>query len=160
MTTESPAKPAYLGLLNALSVGEHNNGVYLQAWAEVAQDPALKQALALVAARETGHGEVFRQRIERLGFSLREREKDDADLAARVAFYGDAAISDAEKINRGRQTESAEKAEGARDVLADIEARITDDMDPLTRDTMRWYLAEERDSTVLLKEAYARVRGR
>ena len=106
MTTEDPMEPPYLGLLNAISIAERNAGVYLTAWADMTSDPELKQALTLVAARETTHGEVFRPRIERLD----ERVADES-------------------------------------------------VDALTRDTLRWYVHEERDSRALLRAAYARVEG-
>src|SRR6266566_5189668 len=114
-TTESAAKPSYLGLLNAISLGESSAGVYLRAWADVAQDPDLKRDLSLVAQRETTHGEVFRQRIERLGFQL--RAKDDPSIAKRAAFFGDPSISDAEKV---RRTRGGEQREEGRDVIADL----------------------------------------
>jgi hypothetical protein len=157
MATELQAKPEYLGLLNAISLAESNAGVYLKAWADVTPDPSLRQALAFVAARETTHGAVFCQRIERLGFALRERE--DPDLEGRLRLYGDPTISDIEKIRHpryGRRSENGE-SEG-NDPFAGINARINDEtVDSLTRDTLRWFVAEERDSGAVLREAYARV---
>ena len=82
MRVEAPVKPPYLGLLNAISIAERNAGRYLKAWADVTPDPELRRALSLVAARETTHGEVFRQRIERLGFSLRDKRRSRAGGAA------------------------------------------------------------------------------
>ena len=153
MTTDARTKPHYLGLLNAISIGERNAGVYLKAWADVTPDPALKQALAFVAARETTHGEVFRQRIERLGFTLRER--DDPTLAERLRLYSDPSVSDLDKVRFGRRDEPQESERV--DPLAGIEERINDEtVDPLTRDTLRWFVAEERDSGELLRNAYAR----
>jgi hypothetical protein len=154
---ETQAKPDYLGLLNAISLAESRAGVYLKAWADVTPDPALRQALAFVAARETTHGMVFCQRIERLGFALRERE--DPDFEGRLAVYGDPTISDFEKIRHPRYGSRSENGESeGTDPFAGINARINDDaVDPLTRDTLRWFVAEERDSGALLREAYARV---
>lgn len=157
MATETRAKPDYLGLLNAISLAESRAGVYLKARAEVTPDPALKQALAFVAARETTHGEVFRQRIERLGFTLRERA--DPEFEGRLRLYSDPSIMDVGKIRHpryGRRSENAE-VEG-NDPLSGISARINDEsVDALTRDTLRWFAAEERDSGALLREAYARA---
>ncbi len=158
MSTDSPAKPAYLGLLNRLAVGESRAGVYLKAWAGVTPNPELRKALLLVAARETTHGEVFKQRIERLGFSLLERE--DAGFADQLAMFGDPNLSDRQKIKRsgGGERENGDGEEPAPDVIADLTARTEDgSMDELTRDTMRWYLAEERDTLTLLREVYKGV---
>src|SRR5215510_15428818 len=101
MSTGDQTKPDYLGLLNSISLAESNAGRYLKAWADVTPDPDLKRALCLVAARETTHGEVFRQRIERLGFSL--IEKEDPKVADRVRQLGDAGRSDVEKIKARRR---------------------------------------------------------
>lgn len=153
-TSEPPIKPPYLGLLNAISLGERSAGQYLKAWADATPDAALKQALSLVAARETTHGEVFRQRIERLGFT--RREKDDPELAERLKIYGDTTRSDADKIARYRRSPADEAK--IDDLFADLDAKANDEtIDPLTRDTLRWYVHEERDSRALLKEAYARA---
>jgi hypothetical protein len=154
MTTEDPTKPPYLGLLNAISIAERNAGVYLKTWADMTPDPELKRALGLVAARETTHGEVFRQRIERLGFSL--LDTDDPKLAERLRVYGDPALSDAEKISAFRRGPAEEAGVDA--FFASIDERVADEsMDALTRDTLRWYVHEERDSRALLRAAYARV---
>ncbi len=157
MTTESVAKPAFLGLLNAISLGESRAGVYLRAWAAVSPDPELARALAFVASRESSHGEVFRQRIERLGFTL--REKDDPKAAEQLALVSDPTISDADKIRRNRG-DTDNNSEGEPEVLKRLDESITDDMDPLTRATMQWYVAEERDSTGILREAYRAVLAR
>ena len=157
MATEAQAKPDYLGLLNAISLAESRAGVYLEAWADVTPDPELKQTLAFVAARESIHGVVFRQRIERLGFTLRERE--DLDFEERLRLYGDPTISDLDKIRHPRYGRRSENEGG--DPLAGISARINDEtVDPLTRDTLRWYVAVERDSGELLRTAYARIEAR
>ena len=155
MTTEDPIKPDYLGLLNSISLAESNAGRYLKAWADVTPDLELKHALCLVAARETTHGEVFRQRIERLGFSL--LEKEDPRLVERVRVLGDPGRSDVEKI-RARRRDVLD-ADVDR-FLASIDERVADEsVDQLTRDTLRWYVHEERDSRALLRSVYERIAG-
>ena len=147
-------KPPYLGLLNRISIAERNAGIYLAAWADTTRDPDLARVLRLVAARETTHGEVFRQRIERLGLSLRDR--DDPGLADRLRVYRDPELTDADKIRTFRRTPEGETA--VDEFFASIDAQSGDEsVDPLTRDTLRWYVHEERDSRELLKAAYARV---
>lgn len=160
MTAETPAKPSYLGLLNRLAVGESRAGVYLKAWADTTPDPELKRALLLVAARESTHGEVFKQRIDRLGFAVRETE--DPSFATMLAMFGDPTLSDREKIKRSSGGDKRQDGdEPAPDAIADLSARTEDgSMDQLTRDTMRWYLAEERDTLELLRDVYQGVLAR
>jgi ferritin len=147
-------RPPYLGLLNRISIAERNAGIYLGAWADMTRDLDLARVLRLVAARETTHGEVFRQRIERLGLSLRDH--DDPALADRLRVYRDPALTDAEKIRAFRRTPEGEAA--VEEFFASLDALAKDDsVDALTRDTLRWYVHEERDSRELLRAAYARV---
>lgn len=154
--TEPGIKPPYLSLLNAISIAERNAGRYLKAWADVTPDPDLRRALSLVAARETTHGDVFRQRIERLGFSL--HDKDDPELAERLRVLGDLARSDGEKIQSRRRDAAAEAGVDA--FFASLDDKVADEsVDALTRDTLRWYVHEERDSRALLRAAYTRVEG-
>ena len=146
-------KPEYLGLLNRISLAERNAGVYLKAWADVTPDAGLRRALELVAARETTHGEVFRQRIERLGFSV--LDQDDPEAAERARVYGDAGRSDAEKVAAARRRAQQFNAE---DFFAQLDRRVADEsVDPLTRDTLRWFVHEERDSRALLWAEYERI---
>ncbi len=153
MPTEEPIKPPYLGLLNAISLAERNAGHYLRAWADVTPDPELRRALSLVAARETTHGEVFRQRIERLGFSL--LEKEDPSLAERMREYGDPARSDLDKVRSARRRQGDGRVD---EIFASLDAHVADEtVDALTRDTLRWYVHEERDSRDVLRAAYARI---
>jgi len=157
MTTATAAptgtKPEYLDLLNRISLGESRAGVYLKAWADVTCDSELAKALTFVAGRESSHGTVFCQLIDRLGGCLEETE--DAKFAEQQRIYGDPTISDAEKIRYGRYG----REEGAIEkFFAMLDERICDEsVDELTRDTLRWYVHEERDSGKVLREAYARV---
>jgi hypothetical protein len=143
------AKPAYLGLLNAISLAESAAGVYLEAWAAATPSPDLACALRLVAARETSHGEVFCRRIAELGFEL--RRKPDPRAAERLARLADPRIADIDKIP-ARGDEEA-------DPFADIRRRMAEgEFDPMTANLMNWYIAEEKDSARRLGEAYDCVR--
>jgi rubrerythrin len=152
MATETPTKPSYLGTLNAISLAESGAGVYLNAWANATNDEELANCLRFVAARETSHGEVFCRRIAELGFSL--LEKPDPGAAERIAKYANPKVSDLEKIGPDRGGEEA-------DPFANIEQQMADGIyDPLTCQLMSWYIAEERDSGKVLREAYAKVRAK
>lgn len=143
-------KPAYLGLLNAISLGESHAGRYLEAWAEATPDEALAGTLRLVAARETSHGDIFCRRIAELGFRL--EPKKDPEAGERMAKYADPRISDIEKIGPERE---------AGDIFGEIKKAMDNGAyDPMTCNLLQWYIAEEEDSLRRLGEAYARVRQR
>src|ERR1700723_3219485 len=100
MSTES-GKPPYLGLLNAISLGESEAGVYLEAWANATDDDELASTLRFVAARETSHGELFCRRLAELGYDL--RQKPDPKSAGRLARYANPKVSDCEKVGPERE---------------------------------------------------------
>src|SRR5215472_13139436 len=151
-STTAQTKPRYLGLLNAISLGETQAGVYLRAWADATQDEELASTLRLVAARETSHGEVFCRRLCELGYGL--RQKHDPDAAERIARYANPKISDLDKIGRSRN-------EVDRDPFAEIEQKMEEGFyDPMTCNLLGWYICEERDSQRRLRDAYARVRAK
>lgn len=148
--TETMQKPAYLGLLNAISLAETEAGIYLEAWANATCDEALAKTLRLVAMRETHHGDAFCRRLSELGYPL--REKHDPKSAARLAKYANPKIPDCEKIPPA-PTE-------ARDTFKEIETALREGkFDPMTANMLTWYIAEERDSGRRLEEAYACVRA-
>ncbi|MGH6985671.1 MAG: hypothetical protein ACRED9_02370 [Caulobacteraceae bacterium] len=149
--TQSASKPSYLGLLNAISLAETRAGEDLCAWAEATNDAELGCCLRLIAAREASHGALFRQRLEELGYQL--RDKSDPNLNRRRARLGDPGVSDLDKL-------PAERGDGA-DTFADIERRLAEgEFDPMTANLLSWYIAEERDSDGRLKAAWAAVRAR
>jgi hypothetical protein len=145
-------KPRYLGLLNAISLGETNAGIYLRAWADATSDEDLACTLRLVAARETSHGELFCRRLCELGYELRQRP--DPEGAARVAKYANPKISDVEKIGRAR-------SEVEDDPFGEIEEKLKEGFyDPMTANLLSWYICEERDSAKHLRACYAKVRAK
>lgn len=153
METATVAKPAFLGLLNAISNAETAAGVYLEAWADVTPDPDLACTLRLVAARERSHGEVFCRRIAELGFTL--RRKPDPKAAETLSRLSNPRISDLEKVG------DREAGDGDGDFFGDIRRRIAEgEFDSMTASLMTWYIAEEIDSGRRLREAYDCVRER
>lgn len=153
--TATQTEPAYLRLLSLISTAESHAGVYLNAWAKVTPDPELREALTFVAGRESSHGEVFRQRIQRLGCSLQEPEGEQEKFAEQQRVYGDPATSDLEKIRYGLAALEPGKLDPE---FYTIDDRINDEsVDLLTRDTLRWYIHEERDSGEVLRPVYERL---
>jgi hypothetical protein len=150
--TTATGKPAYLGLLNAISLAESHAGQYLEAWASVTPDEDLACTLRLVAARERSHGEVFCRRIAELGFTLRPK-RDPAD-GERLAKFADPRVSDLEKIGPERDGEDL-------DPFRDIKQKMASgEYDAMTCNLMQWYIAEEADSGRRLRDAYRCVRER
>ena len=145
------AKPAYLGLLNAISLAESHAGTYLRAWADATDDADLACVLRLVAARETSHGELFCRRLNELGFEL--RVKTDAELQKRLATLADPTIADLQKI----PPERAQTTDPFKEICQKI---AEGEYDPMTANMLSWYIEEERDSAARLNEAYACVRAK
>lgn len=147
---DTMTKPSYLGLLNTISLAESAAGVYLEAWADVTPNEDLACCLRLVAARERSHGDVFCRRLSELGYEL--RKKVDPRNAAQLAKLSNPNISDLEKLPpRGEG--------GGGEPFGDIKQRMADnEFDPMTKNLLSWYIAEEIDSGKRLGEAYACVR--
>ncbi len=151
MAETDTMKPDYVGVLNAISLGESAAGVYLEAWANATPDAELAETLRLVALRETHHGDAFCRRLSELGYPL--QQKADPEAGARVAKYANPNISDCEKIGPERPSDG-------KDIFAEAEKAIDDGKyDPMTANMMRWYIAEERDSGRRLKKQYDRIRA-
>jgi ferritin len=148
--TETTTKPPYLGLLNAISLGESEAGVYLEAWANATNDEELASTLRFVAARETSHGELFCRRLAELGYDL--RQKTDPKAAGRLARYANPKISDCEKVGPEREDTGAEPFGEIRKAIAD---GVYDEM---TCNMLQWYINEEIDSGRRLNAVYAKVR--
>jgi ferritin len=148
--TETTTKPPYLGLLNAISLGESEAGVYLEAWANATNDEELAACLRFVAARETSHGELFCRRLAELGYDL--RQKTDPKAAGRLARYANPKISDCEKVGPEREDTGVEPFGEIRKAIADGA------YDEMTCNMLQWYINEEIDSGRRLNAVYAKVR--
>jgi len=144
-------KPSYLGLLNAVSLGETRAAEYLDAWIAVTRDPEVEQALRTVAAREREHGAAFAKRIDELGYCVQDRPEPDQAKRVRLAK---SAKSDVEKL---------EKLGFSRDPnLPDIFDRFFKDhtIDIQTGALLGRYVAEERDTLRLLHGVWKKLKRR
>ena len=147
-------KPSYLGLLNAISLGESRAHAYLNEWIKVTTDPDVCATLSTVAAREGEHGLSFAKRINELGFTL--REKDDPNFDKSMAIAGSTSLTDFEKMEKlglGR-LDSGDKPDFFDDIFKDHSIDIR------TGELMGRYIAEERDSGRLLKCCYEELKAR
>lgn len=143
------AKPTYLGLLNALAVGETAAEHYLLAWAETTKDKRLAKTLRFVAMREGEHGKAFAKRMLELGFDVRWPEdsaRSDTAMKTAMSAKTDVAKFRAFKLH---------KAPGKTDFFDGIFMDKT--IDPITGGLLGRYIAEERDSGRRLASEYDRL---
>ncbi|MEZ5559872.1 MAG: hypothetical protein R3E86_15170 [Pseudomonadales bacterium] len=145
-------KPSYLGLLNAIAVGEQRGHALLTAWRDATSDRGLAATLDLVAIREQEHAAAFTKRLCELGYSVRESVSE--------AFPRQLALarSNAPDSEKFRQILGYVDSGEERD---DPLARLFDDhsIDPLTGALLGRFIAEERDSERRLRSAHARLEG-
>ena len=145
-------KPSYLGLLNAIAVGESRAHCYLDVWINTCTNPDVKSVLAKVSAREGEHGKSFAKRLNELGYSV--REKDDPRFAKQMQIAG-ADCSDLEKMEAlglGR-LDTRDKPDIFDDVFKDHSIDIA------TGELLGRYIAEERDSARLLRSCYEQLKA-
>ena len=141
------SKPTYLGLLNAVAVGELGGEALFSAWAAVTPSEDVRGVLQTVALREAEHARSFAKRIDELGYSV--LPKDDPGLPARIATAKSKKLTDLEKFEKLGFTY---RREGP-----DIFSRFFDDVtiDIQTGELLGRYLSEERDTGRRLKACYA-----
>ena len=141
------SKPTYLGLLNAVAVGELGGEALFSAWAAVTPSEDVRGVLQTVALREAEHARSFAKRIDELGYSV--LPKDDPGLAGRIATAKSKKLTDREKFEKLGFTY---RREGP-----DIFSRFFDDVtiDIQTGELLGRYLSEERDTGRRLKACYA-----
>lgn len=145
-------KPSYLGLLNAIAVGELGGETLFQAWAATTTSHDVRCVLQTVALREGEHARAFAKRIDELGYSVRDRP--DPDLAGRVQIARSTTMSDCEKFERLGFAKDPGTG-------PDIFARFFDDisMDIQTGELMGRYVSEERDTGRRLRACHAALRA-
>lgn len=141
-------KPSYLGLLNAIAVGELGGEALFEAWAGTTTDPEVRCVLQTVALREGEHARAFAKRIDELGYSVIDRP--DPDLQGRIDIARSRTMSDCEKF--GALGFGKDPGKGP-----DIFAKFFDDltMDIQTGELMGRYVAEERDTGRRLRACHA-----
>ncbi len=139
-------KPTYLGLLNAIAVGELGGEASFTAWAAATPNDDVRGVLQTVALREAEHARSFAKRIDELGYSV--RPKDDPVLPRRIATAKSKRLTDRQKFEK---LGFAPRREGP-----DIFSRFFDDMtiDIRTGELLGRYLSEERDTGRRLAACY------
>ena len=144
-------KPTYLGLLNAIAVNEARAQRYLAVWVATTPDPGVRAVLQKVAWREGEHGMSFAKRIDELGYSV--REKPDPDAEEQLAVAG-SDLSDLEKM----ECFGLHRLD---DVLGSFDDVFKDhSIDVETGALLGRYIAEEFDTSRLLRSCYERLKAR
>ena len=143
-------KPSYLGLLNAIAVGEGRAHTYLRAWAETTDNPDVKRAIETVAIREGEHALAFEKRICELGYSLRQREDETMAKTLALVKSDRSDLQKFEKLGLG----------GGGGGGADPFVKMFEDtsIDVQTGELLGRYIAEERDSGRVLRACYQQLR--
>src|SRR5713101_4963634 len=127
MATDQKTELHYLDLLNTIASGERRAGVFLQVWADTTPDPELRACLAMVANRETSHYQIFKRRIEELGYPWMDTQDPDFDERLKVSSSD---MPDGEKIRWGKAKQAQRRGPTMRDRY---EAALADEtVDSLT----------------------------
>lgn len=142
-----PAKPTYLGLLNAIAIGEARADEVLRTWRDATGSSDLAQVLEFVAIREREHAAAFTKRLCELGFSVRESPSATHDTRLSLAA---SKVTDQEKFKT--LLDIVVNSEGE-DPFSGIFLDKT--IDPATGALLGRYIAEERDSDRRLRAALA-----
>ena len=140
-------KPSYLGLLNAIAVGEGRAYTLLDAWAKATPDAAVAAVLNLVAIREREHAAAFTKRLCELGFGIKVAPRGDFDV--KLEFVR----SDAGDRDKFESVLGYGKTERPDDPLAAVFSDQS--IDVQTGELLGRYIAEERDSERRLRECYS-----
>ena len=151
-----PAKPSYIGLLNAVANGERGGYELFKAWSGATSDEALKPTLDMVAVREMEHSWAFEKRLVELGFAL--RPTTSRELRKQIRFLKSDA-SDEEKfalfgVGVKKETGADEGADNLLQLLADKT------IDPHTGALIGRFISEERDTGRQLVKAYKSLKRR
>ena len=145
-------KPSYLGLLNAIALGECAAHAYLEEWIKVTPHDGVRAVLQTVAAREGEHGMAFAKRINELGYTV--LPKDDPGQAKRMKIAAsdktDLQKMDAFGLDR---LDTGDKPDIFDNFFKDHSIDIQ------TGQLLGRYIAEERDSARLLRACYEQLCG-
>jgi rubrerythrin len=144
-------KPSYLGLLNAISLGEGRAHRYLSVWAERTHDPEVRKAIRTVAIREGEHALAFEKRLCELGFEVQDRPDPDFEKTLDLLSSHKSDLEKFEALGYARESQDE-----------DPFTRMFEDtsLDIQTSELLGRYIAEERDSGRILRGCYQQLRAR
>jgi len=139
-------KPSYVGLLNAIAVGESRGHELFKAWSAATENTGLKPVLEMVAIREHEHAAAFTKRLCELGFGIREKSSESFHEQLELAGSD---VSDKKKF---KQILQISNSRDGNDPFGKMFEDTT--IDPQTGALLGRYIAEERDSGRCLQAAY------
>ncbi len=142
------SKPSYVGLLNAIAVGEAAAEPIFTGWADTTKDKKLAGALRFVGMREREHGVAFAKRLLELGFDVRQPTDDPVATSVAVARSDMSDLAKFRALEFGRGPAESDVFDG---MFADKT------IDPTTGALLGRYIAEERDSARRLAAEYERL---
>ena len=147
----SSNKPSYLGTLNAIVNGERRGFEFLNAWAMKTKNADLAGKLKTVALREAEHAASFEKRMCELGYSLKEKEDPKFKKTMEIVSSSLDDAAKFEKLGVGQPEQEGE------DKL--LQLLVDKSIDPQTAALLGRFIAEERDSGRILREAYQCAKG-
>ncbi len=147
----SSDKPSYLGTLNAIVNGERRGFEFLDAWATKTKNADLAGMLKTVALREAEHAAGFEKRMCELGYSLQEKQDPKFKKTMEIVSSSLDDVAKFEKLGVGQSEPEGE------DKLLQLLADKS--IDPHTAALLGRFIAEERDSGRILREAYQCAKG-
>ena len=142
-------KPSYLGLLNAIAVGEQQTCDLLRCWSKVTGNSDLASVLEFVAIREAEHAAAFTKRVCELGFTLRRSNAEKFERRLKLAS------SDASDRKKFRKLLGITDSSDSKDPFDSLFNDTT--IDPHTGALLGRYIAEERDSGRCLRQAFSEL---
>jgi rubrerythrin len=145
------SKPSYLGLLNAIALGEGRAHQYLSCWAAKTPDPDVKKVIATVAIREGEHSHAFTKRLCELGFTVQDRPDPQFEKNMAIANADCSDLEKFEALGFGGEGRGRDPFKGVFD---------DESIDIKTGELLGRYIAEERDSGRMLRACYNVLRER
>ena len=144
-------KPSYLGLLNAIALGEGRAHQYLSCWAAKTPDADVKKVIATVAIREGEHSHAFTKRLCELGFTVQDRPDPQFEKNMAIANADCSDLEKFEALGFGGEGRGRDPFKGVFD---------DESIDIKTGELLGRYVAEERDSGRMLRACYNVLRER
>jgi hypothetical protein len=146
-------KPSYLGALNAIVNGERRGFEFLNAWSQMSPDPDISLMLKTVALREAEHAATFEKRMCELGYTLKEKTDTNFDKTMTLACSDVPDLTKFEKLGYDKTPDERDE-----DQLLQLLANKS--IDPQTGALLGRFIAEERDSGRILRQAYLLAKDR